>query len=181
VADDAKVLDRARTLGVPILVNSWGYDQPDPPIDPTDPVAVMGAIGPFIDAAQRYVDADGLLLFAAGNAGDTDAESIAALPSLFPTLQRGWLTVVATNAAGTALAGYSNQRHSRGHPPNQEASPHMRRKSRPRQPLTMGAPRKCRSGSGGAIGAIGDTHRLQTGCRACAGEHVGVRRWRWLS
>lgn len=109
VADDARVLDRARALGVMILGNSWGYDQPDPPLDPTDPAAVMGALGPFLEAAQRYVDANGLLLFAAGNAAGTDAEPTAALPTLFPTLQRGWLAVVATNQAGTALAGYSNQ------------------------------------------------------------------------
>lgn len=109
LADDAKVLDYARTHGVSILNNSWGYDQPDPPIDVTDPVAVYGALGPFIDAAQRYVDANGLLLFAAGNVSGTDAEPTAALPSLFPTLQKGWLAVVATNNAGTALAGYSNQ------------------------------------------------------------------------
>ena len=101
------IFDYARTHGVGIMNNSWTVGLL--PVDVPDTDAFYTENKPFIDAAQRYVDAGGLVVFGASNDGDSMAALPASLPDLFPTLQKGWLAVVATNNAGSTLASYSNQ------------------------------------------------------------------------
>ncbi|MGN6282851.1 S8 family serine peptidase [Frateuria sp.] len=92
--------------GVRVQNNSWGgiyWDTTDPSINQA-----------FAQAYDDFVIShDGLVVFAAGNESRTDPSDIAALPSLAPELERGWLVAVAADsnsaaAGNTELADYSN-------------------------------------------------------------------------
>ncbi|MBP1474190.1 S8 family serine peptidase [Frateuria sp. MAH-13] len=92
--------------GVRVQNNSWGGIY----WDTTDP----GSNQAFAQAYDDFVIGhDGLVVFAAGNESRTDPSDIAALPSLAPELERGWLVAVAADsnsaaAGNTQLADYSN-------------------------------------------------------------------------
>jgi autotransporter-associated beta strand protein len=92
--------------GVRVQNNSWGGIYWD-----TDNAGINRAFGQAYD--DFVLNHDGLVVFAAGNDGRADPSDIAALPSLAPELERGWLVAVAADsnsaAAGkTRLADYSN-------------------------------------------------------------------------
>jgi autotransporter-associated beta strand protein len=92
--------------GVRIQNNSWGGIYWD-----TTDSTINQAFGQAYD--DFVLNHDGLVVFAAGNDGRTEPSDIAALPSLAPELERGWLVAVAADsnsaAAGkTVLADYSN-------------------------------------------------------------------------
>lgn len=89
--------------GVNVMNNSWGGITWD-----TGNASVNQA---FDAAYSAFVNqSNGLVVFAAGNGSASNPSTIAALPSVAPDLQKGWLTVVAVNSNDpTQLASYSNQ------------------------------------------------------------------------
>ena len=103
----AKGFDYARLQGIRIVNNSWGVDFILPTAEDRD--SLYENFAPLIDAMQSYVDAGGLVVFAAGNNAQPSVEGEPGFPIPFPELEKGWLAVVATNNAGTDLASYSSQ------------------------------------------------------------------------
>ncbi|HET7611834.1 MAG TPA: S8 family serine peptidase [Rhodanobacteraceae bacterium] len=91
------------TYGVNVMNNSWGGITWD-----TGSASVNQA---FDDAYNPFVNQHGgLVVFAAGNDSDANPSTIAALPSVAPDLEKGWLTVVAVDSNNpTQLASYSNK------------------------------------------------------------------------
>jgi len=89
--------------GVKVMNNSWGGIS----WDASDTATTQS----FHDAYSGFINqAGGLVVFAAGNDSAANPSTIAALPSLAPDLEKGWLTVVAVNSLNpTALEGYSNK------------------------------------------------------------------------
>lgn len=89
--------------GVTVMNNSWGGITWD-----TSDTSVNQA---FDDAYSPFVNQHGgLVVFAAGNDSDPNPSTIAALPSVAPDLEKGWLTVVAVDSNHpTQLASYSNK------------------------------------------------------------------------
>ena len=89
--------------GVKVMNNSWGgitWDTSDASVNQ----AFDAAYGPFVNQQG------GLVVFAAGNDSNANPSTIAALPSVAPDLEKGWLTVVAVDSNNpTQLASYSNQ------------------------------------------------------------------------
>jgi autotransporter-associated beta strand protein len=89
--------------GVNVMNNSWGgitWDTTDASVN----TAFDQAYQPFV------IQHDGLVVFAAGNDSQANPSTIAALPSVAPDLERGWLTVVAVNSNDpTQIESYSNQ------------------------------------------------------------------------
>ncbi len=90
------------TAGVQVMNNSWGgiyWDTTNASINQ----AFAQAYEPFV------VQHGGLVVFAAGNDSRSDPSDIAALPSLAPQLEAGWLVAVAVDSNHpTQLASYSN-------------------------------------------------------------------------
>ncbi|WP_426700191.1 S8 family serine peptidase [Rhodanobacter sp. Col0626] len=88
--------------GVQVMNNSWGgiyWDTGNASINQ----AFAQAYEPFV------VQHGGLVVFAAGNESRSDPSDIAALPSLDPKLEAGWLVAVAVDSNHpTQLASYSN-------------------------------------------------------------------------
>ncbi|MHB1056275.1 MAG: S8 family peptidase, partial [Rhodanobacter sp.] len=106
-ADDAAFF--AQTLnpalinaGVQVMNNSWGgiyWDTGNASINQ----AFAQAYEPFV------LQHGGLVVFAAGNESRSDPSDIAALPSLAPQLEAGWLVAVAVDSNHPdQLASYSN-------------------------------------------------------------------------
>ena len=91
------------SLGVNVMNNSWGgitWDTTNAGVNQ----AFDAAYSPFVNQHN------GLVVFAAGNGSNPNPSTIAALPSVAPDLEKGWLTVVAVNSnAPTRLDSYSNQ------------------------------------------------------------------------
>jgi autotransporter-associated beta strand protein len=88
--------------GVRVQNNSWGGIYWDTTND-TINQAFGAAYHDFV------IDHDGLVVFASGNDSLTEPSDIAALPSLVPELERGWLVAVAADSNHpTQLADYSN-------------------------------------------------------------------------
>ncbi|CAM5475463.1 S8 family serine peptidase [Rhodanobacter lindaniclasticus] len=90
------------SAGVQIQNNSWGgiyWDTTNASINQ----AFAAAYQPFV------VQHGGLVVFAAGNESRNDPSDIAALPSLAPQLEKGWLVAVALDSLHPdQLASYSN-------------------------------------------------------------------------
>ena len=88
--------------GVQVMNNSWGgiyWDTTNASINN----AFSAAYDPFV------LQHGGLAVFAAGNDSRPDPSDIAALPSVAPELEKGWLAVVAVNSNNPSqLASYSN-------------------------------------------------------------------------
>ncbi|WP_426688496.1 S8 family serine peptidase [Rhodanobacter ginsengiterrae] len=88
--------------GVQVMNNSWGgiyWDTTNASINQ----AFAQAYEPFV------LQHGGLVVFAAGNDSRSDPSDIAALPSLAPQLEAGWLVAVAVDSNHpTELASYSN-------------------------------------------------------------------------
>ncbi len=88
--------------GVRVMNNSWGgiyWDTTNASINQ----AFAQAYEPFV------VQHGGLVVFAAGNDSRSDPSDIAALPTLAPQLEPGWLVAVAVDSNHpTQLASYSN-------------------------------------------------------------------------
>ncbi|HJU25720.1 MAG TPA: S8 family serine peptidase, partial [Rhodanobacteraceae bacterium] len=91
------------TYGVTVMNNSWGGITWD-----TSDASVNQA---FDDAYSPFVNQHGgLVVFAAGNDSNPNPSTIAALPSVAPDLEKGWLTVVAIESNHpTQLDSYSNK------------------------------------------------------------------------
>jgi outer membrane autotransporter protein len=71
-------------------------------------IATPAGNGPtFYNIYQPFVSQGSLFIWAAGNDGSAHPSLTAGLPSLYPDLQKGWLAVVAVNAAGGAQ-GYTS-------------------------------------------------------------------------
>jgi autotransporter-associated beta strand protein len=89
--------------GVKVMNNSWGGIS----WSASDTATTQG----FHDAYNTFINSwGGLVVFAAGNDSQANPSTIAALPSLAPDLQKGWLTVVAVNSNNpTQLEAYSNK------------------------------------------------------------------------
>ena len=89
--------------GVRVMNNSWGgitWDTSDASVNQ----AFDAAYSPFVNQQG------GLVVFAAGNDSQADPSTIAALPSVAPDLEKGWLAVVAVNSNDpTQLESYSNK------------------------------------------------------------------------
>lgn len=87
--------------GARILNNSWGgvyWDASD-----------TAATKSFHDAYAPFT-AGHLFVFAAGNSGEANPSTVAALPSRAPDIEAGWLTVVALDSNNpTQMATYSNR------------------------------------------------------------------------
>ena len=91
------------SAGVKVMNNSWGgitWDTSDASVNQ----AFDAAYSPFVNQQG------GLVVFAAGNDSQANPSTIAALPSVAPDLEKGWLTVVAVNSNDpTQLDSYSNK------------------------------------------------------------------------
>jgi len=89
--------------GVMVMNNSWGgitWDTSDASVNQ----AFDAAYSPFVNQQG------GLVVFAAGNDSEANPSTIAALPSVAPDLEKGWLAVVAVNSNDpTQLESYSNK------------------------------------------------------------------------
>jgi autotransporter-associated beta strand protein len=89
--------------GVKVMNNSWGgitWDTSDTSVNQ----AFDAAYSPFVNQQG------GLVVFAAGNDSNPNPSTIAALPSVAPDLEKGWLTVVAINSNDpTQIESYSNK------------------------------------------------------------------------
>ena len=89
--------------GVKVMNNSWGgitWDTSDASVNQ----AFDAAYSPFVNQQG------GLVVFAAGNDSQANPSTIAALPSVAPDLEKGWLAVVAINSNDpTQLESYSNK------------------------------------------------------------------------
>jgi len=87
--------------GARVLNNSWGgvyWDASD-----------TAATKSFHDAYAPFT-AGHLFVFAAGNSGEANPSTVAALPSRAPDVEAGWLTVVALDSNNpTQMATYSNR------------------------------------------------------------------------
>jgi autotransporter-associated beta strand protein len=99
----AQVNNALIPYGVTVMNNSWGGITWD-----TNDASVNQA---FDDAYSPFVNQHGgLVVFAAGNDSDPNPSTIAALPSVAPELEKGWLTVVAIDSNHpTQLDSYSNK------------------------------------------------------------------------
>jgi autotransporter-associated beta strand protein len=99
----AQVNNALIPYGVTVMNNSWGGITWD-----TNDASVNQA---FDDAYSPFVNQHGgLVVFAAGNDSDPNPSTIAALPSVAPDLEKGWLTVVAIDSNHpTQLDSYSNK------------------------------------------------------------------------
>ncbi|MEO7066669.1 MAG: S8 family serine peptidase [Rhodanobacter sp.] len=88
--------------GVQVMNNSWGGIYWD-----TTNASINNAFG---NAYKPFVSQHGgLAVFAAGNDSRPNPSDIAALPSVMPELEKGWLAVVAVDSNNpTQLASYSN-------------------------------------------------------------------------
>lgn len=88
--------------GVNVMNNSWGgiyWDTTDASIN----TAFASAYEPFV------LQHGGLVVFSAGNDSRSNPSDIAALPSLAPQLEKGWLVAVAVDSNHPdQLASYSN-------------------------------------------------------------------------
>jgi autotransporter-associated beta strand protein len=88
--------------GVQVMNNSWGgiyWDTTNASINQ----AFGAAYDPFV------LQHDGLVVFAAGNDSAANPSDIAALPSVAPELEKGWLVAVAVDSNHPdQLASYSN-------------------------------------------------------------------------
>ncbi len=89
--------------GVKVMNNSWGGIS----WNASDTATTKS----FHDAYNAYINSwGGLVVFAAGNDSAANPSTIAALPTLAPDLEKGWLTVVAVDSNNpTQLQSYSNK------------------------------------------------------------------------
>ncbi|MBU6417205.1 MAG: S8 family serine peptidase, partial [Xanthomonadaceae bacterium] len=91
------------SANVKVMNNSWGgitWDTSNASVNQ----AFDAAYSPFVNQQG------GLVVFAAGNGSQANPSTIAALPSVAPDLEKGWLAVVAVNSnAPTQLDSYSNK------------------------------------------------------------------------
>ena len=89
--------------GVKVMNNSWGgitWDTSNASVNQ----AFDAAYSPFVNQQG------GLVVFAAGNDSQANPSTIAALPSVAPDLEKGWLAVVAINSNDPSqLESYSNK------------------------------------------------------------------------
>ena len=98
---------------VPIINNSFGYDNcnnvPGIPCNVTDFTReyVEHNWPLTVEALHYVVERDVLMVFAAGNASQSNAAVLAGMPYFFPELESNWLAVVALDEAGE-LADYTN-------------------------------------------------------------------------
>ncbi len=89
--------------GVQVMNNSWGGIYWD-----TTNASINQAFGAAYDPI--VLSHGGLVVFAAGNDSQANPSDIAALPSVAPELEKGWLAVVAVDSNHPSqLASYSNQ------------------------------------------------------------------------
>jgi len=111
---DRDQVAREIQYGARVSNNSWGLTRADggtSRIEDNDDGGawVRDHFGPIY---QQGVDAGIVYVWAAGNSGDSQPSSLAALPVLVPGLQGQWLAVVAVdhdaNSTG-AISGYSNR------------------------------------------------------------------------
>ncbi|MGN6312761.1 MAG: S8 family serine peptidase [Rhodanobacteraceae bacterium] len=90
------------SAGVKVMNNSWGGITWD-----TTSTSVNQA---FDAAYSPFVQNGGLVVFAAGNDSQANPSTIAALPSVAPDLEKGWLVAVAVNSNNPSqLDSYSNK------------------------------------------------------------------------
>ncbi|MBN8713724.1 MAG: S8 family serine peptidase [Xanthomonadales bacterium] len=89
--------------GVQVMNNSWGGITWSSG-DTATTQGFRAAYGPFVNTWG------GLVVFAAGNGSQANPSTIAALPTLAPELEKGWLAVVAVDSNHPGqLASYSNK------------------------------------------------------------------------
>ena len=91
------------SAGVKVMNNSWG--------GLTWASTATATTQSFDSAYSPFINQwGGLVVFAAGNDSAANPSTIAALPTLAPDLEKGWLTVVALNSnSPTQLDTYSNK------------------------------------------------------------------------
>lgn len=108
VATDAQIgdmFDRARANGVMIMNNSWGSSIT---ITSVTAAQINAEIPNSVSALQRYVAEGGVVVFAAGNDGYTQASYQAGLPYRISGLENGWLAVIAVDPNGNETM-YTNR------------------------------------------------------------------------
>ena len=109
----AKATDELREFGIRIVNNSWGKidvnnDYISITIADVDRQEVDNYFPYGLPAYRRYLEADGVQVWAAGNSDLAQPSFHAGLPHLVPELERGWLAVVSLGQDGD-LAFYSQQ------------------------------------------------------------------------
>lgn len=99
---DAQLADginRSLNAGAMILNNSWGFSN--------TPITSYTMNGAAVSAYQNFVARGGVVVFSAGNDGQSQVGVTAGLPYRVAGLQQGWLAVMAVDQAGNR-ASYSN-------------------------------------------------------------------------
>ena len=95
----------ATLAGARVFNNSWNTTAPIQAFTPED---LRSILPETLRAYRTAVRAGAIVVFAAGNEGQSEPGLYAALPLYYPSLEKGWLAAVATDASGV-IAGYSNR------------------------------------------------------------------------
>ena len=96
-AQVANGYDAAIAAGVRVFNNSWGRTFDTTAVSKAQAEAWWG--DNELPAYRRAVEADALLIWAAGNAGFPNVEIRAGLPYYFPELESNWIAVVSVDQA----------------------------------------------------------------------------------
>ena len=111
-SETARGVDWMNTLGARVVNNSWsrtyGWSKEKEIHYGLSKSSVRNFMPQSLRAYQSYIDADGIVVWAAGNRGDSlhpDVEAM--LPRYFPNLEQGWLVVVALGMNGR-IASFSS-------------------------------------------------------------------------
>lgn len=100
----ARAYGDLQARGVRIINNSYGDDRP---ITAFTRDSYLSEYGPNVAAYQRAVAAGVLSVWGTANDGRNEPSADAALPNLFPELERGWLAVTAVGPGYQAM--WANQ------------------------------------------------------------------------
>lgn len=95
----------ATSHGASVMNNSWNTSTT---IDQVTKAGLDGFMPQTLQAYREAVNANNIIVFAAGNDGKSQPGFYAALPKLYAELTAGWISAVAIDGTGS-IASYSNR------------------------------------------------------------------------
>ena len=95
----------ATANGASVFNNSWNTSTP---INQMTRAGLDGFMGQSLQAYREAVNANRIIVFAAGNDGQANPGFYASLPKLYSELTAGWISAVAIDGTGN-IASYSNR------------------------------------------------------------------------
>ena len=106
----ARGVDWMGALGVKTINNSWTRTEPYVPNHGPSKDDISGFMTLSVPAWQRFVKADGVVVFANANGGKHNDPNIeAVLPLYFSDLKPGWLAVAALQYEDAEIVGFSQR------------------------------------------------------------------------